>query len=105
MRPHAILTKYMREQRFRLRPDIAIEDFGETAVLFLEEDERFVTVNRAAADLVPLIREAFGDQYLDTARLAALFERSFELGGETAWEASAGVVRDWLVCGLFEEDV
>jgi hypothetical protein len=41
---------------YRLAPRLAVERFGPEAVVLVEDRERFLTVNRAALDLLTIVR-------------------------------------------------
>lgn len=90
--------------RFRLLPDVASEEFGDTVVLFLVEQERFVTVNQAAADLVQTVRNALGERYVDVDGLADTLEAAYALSADDARDAARSLADEWLECGLFERE-
>ena len=87
-----------------LLADLALEWFGDTAVVFLFNDERFVTVNRAAGELVELAAGALSGASLERASLARFLTDNYALDPAAAKAEAAGLMAAWLGCGIFREE-
>jgi len=85
---------------YRLSPELALERFGEEALILLETQDRFLTVNRAAADLVELIESAFAAQGFAVSDLGGLLAQNYELHTEEAAHEAQALVEAWLEQGL-----
>jgi hypothetical protein len=86
---------------YRLSPELAVERFGEEALILLETQDRFLTVNRAAADLVELIGSAFAARQFTADDLVALLVQNYQLGVAEAAQEAQSLLEAWLEQGLF----
>jgi hypothetical protein len=86
---------------YRLSPELAVERFGEEALILLETQDRFLTVNRAAADLAELIESVFAGQLFAAHDLVALLVQNYELEAEEAAQEAQALIEAWLEQGLF----
>ena len=70
-----------RAVRYRLAPDLAVEDFDDKAILFLASQDHLITVNRSAAAVLKIMRREFGKRGFSHRRLADLIVRRYHLAG------------------------
>jgi len=78
-----------------------VERFGEEALILLETQDRFLTVNRAAADLVQLIESAFALEPFTADDLVALLVQNYQLEAAEAAQEAQTLLDSWLEQGLF----
>ena len=85
---------------YRLAPTIAMERFGEEALVFLAESETFITVNEAAADVLGLMLDAFADRAFVGAELVALLLRHYDLEARAATGEAEEILACWTTAGI-----
>jgi hypothetical protein len=86
--------------RRRLAPDAFLESFGPSAVILLAERDRWLVVNRAAAELFAEIRRAFDGAPFTPAELASLLRAAYRLGPAEASGKARALFDDWSRRGI-----
>jgi PAS domain-containing protein len=87
---------------YRLSPDLAVESFGEQALVLLADRDRILTVNRAAADLLALLQQRLDVFTCDS--LAALLADHYEMTAQQAAERAARLIASWEEYGILRGD-
>lgn len=95
-----VKTASDNEQRYRLSPDLALESFGEKAVILLAMQDHWITINNAAAVLMKRMMRAFGKRSFSHKQLADLLFRCFDLSTAQALKESRSVITQWLGKGI-----
>ena len=83
-----------------LSPDMALERFGDRAVVLLAHQDRWITVNGSAASLLEIMTETFGARRFSGADLADLITRHYGLAKARAAKASESLLADWTKRGM-----
>jgi hypothetical protein len=89
-----------RARTCRLAPDLLLERFKGQALVLLANDDRFLTVDHAAADLMALIRVGLEATGFDCASLAALLARHYALAPGAAQSEASLLIEEWLEQGI-----
>jgi hypothetical protein len=85
---------------YQFSRELVIEPFEDEALLLVAEQDRFLTVNRAALDLIELMRGAFGERAFSVPELAALLEAHYDLSSERCTVESAAILAAWFEQGI-----
>jgi len=83
-------------QAYLLSPDVHIETFEEQAVLFVEAEDRLVTINAASTDLFRKIRTHFSETSFNFDEAVTFLCSSFQISPVDA----ADQARRLLIFGL-----
>lgn len=89
-------------QAYRLSPDLAVERFGEQALVLLADHDQILTVNRAAADILALLEQRSG--VFTVEELAALLTDHYEMTAQEAAERAARLIASWERYGILRGD-
>lgn len=84
----------------RLAKDLLIERFGDRALILLAKEDRFLTVNQAAAETVALMREEFGASGFGCLHLASVLERYYQLDSLEADSEASSLIEEWCKQGI-----
>ena len=80
---------------YQFSPHLVAERFDDEALVLVAEQDRFLTINRAALDLMELMRSAFGERGFSVQELAALLDGHYELSLEQSSQEAQAVVAAW----------
>ena len=84
-----------RPVKYRLAPDLAVEDFDDKAIVFLASQEHLITVNRSAAVVIKIMRREFGKRGFSDRRLAGLILRGYHLDAVHALKEARNIIQEW----------
>ena len=85
---------------YQFSPHLVAERFDDEALVLVAEQDRFLTINRAALDLMELMRCAFGERGFSVQELAALLDGHYELSLEQSSQEAQAVVAAWFDQGI-----
>lgn len=83
--------------------EVAIARFADEAVIFVVVNERFLTVNLAAADVLGIAVQKYGEHPFTVAEFAGLLAERYILSAPEAGDAAQGLVTAWLDYGVLKE--
>jgi len=83
-----------------LSPDLALESFGDKAVILLAAGDRWITVNSAAADLLKAMIRVFGKCRFSLKGAVDLVVRRYSLSRELAVTELERVFSEWNTLGI-----
>jgi hypothetical protein len=89
-----------RSSRYFLSPDLALESFGDKAVILLASGDRWITVNSAAADLLKAMIGMFGKRRFSLKGAVDLVVRRYSLSRELAVTELGRVFSEWNRLGI-----
>ena len=85
---------------YQFSPHLVIERFDDEGLVLVAEQDRFLTINRAALDLMELMRSAFGERGFSVQELVALLDGHYELSLEQSSQEAQAVVAAWFDQGI-----
>lgn len=89
-----------KAKAYRLVPDLAIEHFGDKALILVAERNKFLTVNQAAASLLKLTQDAFGEKTFSDKDLSSLFLEHYHIPKTKARDTVRKIIVSWLEYGI-----
>jgi hypothetical protein len=89
-----------RGHRYRLAPDLAMERFGNKAVVLLAAKDTLITINRPAADLLELMAATFGETPFAARALAETITLHYRLTPKKAGPEARKLLDRWSGHGL-----
>ena len=92
--------KRLASYRVRLAPDLVLECFGNQALILLAWQDRMLTVDRAAIDIVELVHTELEEACWTTKDFADLLARHYDLTGQEADLEAGSLVAAWLEQGM-----
>ena len=96
----ALATGGRADDLYRIAPDLALESFGDKALLLLAQHDIFITVNKSAADLLILMMDTFGTRPFQAAEFVGILEAHYDLTGPQAEMRADRVLRSWSGHGI-----
>jgi hypothetical protein len=84
---------------------MALEHFGDKALILLAMQDKLVTVNAATAHLVGLMQERFARQGFAAEDLAMLMVDNYDLDVQEAKAEAEALLGDWSAEGLLLTEV
>ena len=85
---------------YHLSPNLAIEHFEEKALILVAEQDKFLTVNQAAASLLKLTQDAFGGKTFSEKDLSSLFLKHYHIPETKARDTVRKIIVSWLKYGI-----
>lgn len=79
---------------------MAVEHFGNKGLILLARDDRFITVNSAAASLLKLIMTALAGRCFSIEDVAALLVKHYRLTDSQGRLKARTILTSWLKEGL-----
>ena len=73
------MTEHVAISRYTLSPELAIEDFGDEALLFLPEGDLIINVNKSAALIMEQCKNTFDEQPFSMDQVIELLQKLYDL--------------------------
>lgn len=86
---------------YRLSPDLALEYFGDKALILVAMRDRFLTVNKPAAELLELIEATFKEQIFSAKGLSVLLQKHYHLPRTRTQREIRRILTAWSKQGIF----
>jgi len=96
----AYIPKKKAPRTYHLSPDMAIEHFGDKALVLVTEQDKFLTVNCATASLLKLTQDAFGKKTFLDKDLSSLFLEHYHIPEIKARATVRKTIVSWLKYGI-----
>lgn len=85
---------------YRLSPDLALEYFGDKAIILVAMEDRFLTVNKPAAELLELIEATFKERIFSGEELSALLQKHYHLPRTKTQKETLRILTTWSKQGI-----
>lgn len=86
--------------KLAVAPQLALEYFGQEALIFLVAQDTFITVNQPVAKLLELIMNIFGEAGFSEADLIEMIMEQYDLDHEEAVMEIKRLVSEWRNAGI-----
>jgi hypothetical protein len=80
---------------YRVSPELVMERFTGAALVLLASQDRFLTVNQSAADVLTLMQDSFAERPFSCDQLAALLLSRYRIAKGQAQKEASDILSRW----------